>query len=126
MNFYRFLGNSLKCLGVKFQRFYFFFHYFKFKISSILSLSNPITILPSISKTGTPIWPLLSIISFWAFSSDETSILSNAIPFSVKYALALLHHGQVGVEYTLTIRINYITQKFNTIWIILKVARLLR
>ena len=68
----------------------------------ILSTSNPMIVVPSISITGTPICPVFSIISCAAAWSTDTSNSLNSTLFSSRYDFIFVHHGQPGAEYTFT------------------------
>src|SRR3989339_294796 len=61
-------------------------------------LSKPTMMVPSISKTGTPIWPDLAIISWandWLLATSQSSY---SMLFCWRKVLAILQYGQVGVE----------------------------
>src|SRR3989344_9423369 len=73
-----------------------------FKAFFIASLSNPMMIVPFMSRTGTPIWPDFSIMSLLALSSSATFRSLNAIFLSFRNSFAILQKGHVGVEYTRT------------------------
>lgn len=76
-----------------------FSYYFDFKISLILDSSNPTTTSPPISMTGTPICPVLSIISLRLARSVATLCSVKGIELAEKKFLANPQYTQVGVEY---------------------------
>jgi len=69
-------------------------------VSSICCLSNPMIIVPSMSVTGTPLCCVFSNISVAACWSVDTSFSVYFICCSSRNFFSILHHGHVGVLYT--------------------------